>query len=568
MKIIKKLNFLLTKKDKQYLIFLLLFSLFISVIETAGVSVIMPFISVASDFNLIDSNQYYQALYEWFNFEKKVNFVITFGFFLVLFYLVRGAVNFLYVYMLNRFAQSRYHLIVFRLFQNYLGFSYKDFVNKNSSYLTKTLVNEANNLSTLIQSVLFLISEAFVALFIYAMLLYVNWKITLILTAILFVNIIFLTQSISKKIKKQGVKRADYQKIFYEIISSTFGNFKFIKLLSNDKEIIKKFHNASSGFSQMNMNAKTLNHFPRLFLEAVGFSLIAMIITYLVWKYQQDIKSVIPILSMFVLALFRLMPSMNRILSSYNFILYNRKALDIIHNDLMFDIEELGNEQVSFAKQIELKSVSFSYGEKEIISNLTLSIKKGEKIAFIGESGSGKSTLVDIITGLYKPVSGNVTIDDMVLDESNVKAWRSKIGYIPQSVYLFDGTIAENVAFGRPYNKEQIINSLKKAHIFDYLMNDDGLETRVGEGGIMLSGGQKQRIAIARALYGNPEILVLDEATSALDDATEEKIMQEIYHITQGKTLIIIAHRLSTIQHCDSIYTLKDGSIISDSTNS
>lgn len=186
---------------------------------------------------------------------------------------------------------------------------------------------------------------------------------------------------------------------------------------------------------------------------------------------------------------------------------------------------------------------------------------KGEKVAFIGESGSGKSTLVDCIIGLLCPQNGGIWIDDVKLEKTNLKSWRKKIGYIPQNVYLFSGNVADNVAFGRELDKEKIISCLKSAKIYEFLQTKEGLETQVGDGGIALSGGQKQRIAIARALYGEPEILVLDEATSALDTEVEARIMEEIYKIAKDKTLLIIAHRLSTIEHCDSIYRLQNGTL-------
>jgi len=167
---------------------------------------------------------------------------------------------------------------------------------------------------------------------------------------------------------------------------------------------------------------------------------------------------------------------------------------------------------------------------------------------------------VDLIIGLYRPTKGVIRIDNQVLSEKNVKSWRQKIGYIPQTIYLFDGTVAENVAMGEAIDREKMIDVLKKANIWDFLeKHHQGLETRVGEGGVKLSGGQRQRIAIARALYGDPEVLVLDEATSALDNETEAKIMDEIYRVSEGKTLIMIAHRLSTLKRCEKIYRLEDG---------
>ncbi len=560
----KKINALLTKHDKKFLFLLIIFSIFIAFIETIGIAAIMPFISIASDFNTIQENKYYSFVYDFFNFENNISFVISFGILLILFYLIRGALSLFYFYLLSKFSNGRMHLISYRLFENYLGMSYHHFISKNSSELSKIIINETQYFTIILSAILLMISETFVVIFIYSAMLYINWKITVILTLFLILNIFFIVKKISNKIKKQGTIREKLQKEFYEIINSTFGNFKIIKLQSNDELILEKFSKASSGFARSGIINETLSHFPKLFLETLGFGLIALVVVYLVFKYQTDISSALGIISMFVLGLYRLMPSANRLLTSYNQILYFHRSLDLIHNDLMYNGEKLEDKKIDFKIDIKLEDLNFGYIEnKQILKNINLEIKKGDKIAFIGPSGSGKSTLVDIIIGLYKPLTGKILIDDKNLDESNVKNWRKKVGYIPQSVYLFDGTVAENISFGLAYDEERIKEVLSKAKILDFLeIHQKGIHTLVGEGGINLSGGQKQRIAIARALYQKPEILVLDEATSALDEAIEKEIMDEIYEISEDKTLIIIAHRLSTINRCNKVYKIENKNMV------
>lgn len=559
---IQKLQSILTPRDKQFLLFLLGFSIFISIIETIGISVIMPFITVATNFDLIHTNQYYTQIYHFFNFQNDVNFVISFGAFLICFYLARSIINILYFYLLNRFTHGRYHILAFRLFENYMGLPYKEFIKKNSSTLTKSIVSETQNLTSLISAILFMMSEVFIVVLLYCMMLYVNYKITFLLTIILFLNALFMLTTVSKIIKKAGVSRTELQKRFFETINRSFGNFKLIKLSNHDDRILKEFAQSSFGFAKANITNTTLSQVPKLFLEAVGFSIIVFIVTFLVYKYETNVNSVLGIISMFVLALYRLMPSVNRIMSSYNQIIFNYRSLEIIHNDLMYESEALGDESIRFTNKIELKNVSFEYEtDKPILTEINLEIKKGSKIAFIGESGSGKSTLVDLIIGLYKPKLGVIKVDGTPLTDHNIKQWRAKIGYIPQNVYLFDGTVAENVAFGSYINPAQIIEALKQANIYDFLKSKNGIDTKVGEDGIMLSGGQKQRIAIARALYNKPEILILDEATSALDNENEESIMNEIYNNCNDKTLIIIAHRLTTIEKCDIRYCLANGTL-------
>jgi len=561
-----KLSAILTKRDKRLIKLLVVFSIVISVIETIGVSAVMPFIATASDFSIITSNKYYSYFYDLFGFSSELDFVIIFGVILICFYIFRSAINLFYLYVLAKFSQGRYHLLCYRLFENYMGMSYRSFIDKNSSELTKTIITEASLLTAVLHAVLFIVSEFFVVIFIYAMMLYINYKITFILTLILAVNALFLITTVSKRIKKEGVKRESFQKDFYEIINSTLGNFKLIKLQSNDKDILNKFGQASSQYAQSNVVNRVLTDFPRLFLEAIGFGLITFAIVFLVWKYQKDISSSLPVISMFVLGLYRLLPSANRILNGYNSVLYNLRSLEIVHNDLMYDAEELKDKKVSFKKEITLNNVKFAYSEDSfILNNVNLSIKKGEKVAFIGESGSGKSTLVDVIIGLYRPITGTISVDNELLTNDNIKDFRSKIGYIPQSVYLFDGTVAQNVSFGLKLNEKKIKEVLSQANILEFLeQKPQGIYTKVGEGGIKLSGGQKQSIAIARALYSDPEILVLDEATSALDSETEAIIMNEIYDISTARTLIIIAHRLSTINRCEKVYRLKDASLMED----
>ena len=560
---IKKLNSLLTKRDKQFLIGLLVFSIFISLIETIGIGVIMPFISVASDFDKIESNKYIYEIYKLLDVDK-LHFVVYFGVILIFFYIFRAVLNLFYFYLLNRFSQGRYHLLAYRLFENYIGMDYKKFIGKNSSHLTKNIVTEANNLVNLISSVLFMMSEIFVLILIYSMLLYVNWKMTFLLTGFLVVNIVLLKIFVSTKIKKAGSDRNKFQTTFYEIISSSFGNFKIIKLKNKDNVILDKFSNSSFGFANANIKHQTLSQFPRLFLEMIGFSLVAIIVIYLIVKYQQDISGALPILMVFVLGLYRLLPSVNRIFSSYNDILFRIESLNIIHNELIYEAEDLGDEEIEFNEKIELKNINFHYIEnKPILKDINLEIKKGEKVGIIGESGSGKSTLIDIIIGLYRPENGKILIDKTELNENNIKSWRKKIGYIPQSIYLSDGDVASNVAFLEEVDEKRVKEVLKQAEILEFLeTHHEGIWTKVGENGVKLSGGQKQRIAIARALYHNPEILVLDEATSALDNETEKEIMQNIYKIGKDKTMIIIAHRISTLDKCDRIVRLEAGKVI------
>ena len=557
---INKIKAITTKKDKLFLILLILMSILVSLIETIGITAVMPFISIASNPELILDNQYFKAIYIYLDFKTTIEFVVWFGVALISFYILRALYTGFYAYILNKFAFGRYNKFTYELLEKYTTMPYQDFVNKNTSTLTKTIVNEAYNLTAFLQNFLTLFAEVFTITFLYLVLLFVNYQMTLVLTIILGLKVLFLTKTISKVIKKEGLKRSEFQNSFYKILGKTFGNLKFIKLRCSEYSMLSEFEKASKGFSNTNITNNTLQVLPRIILETVGFSILILIVLYVLIS-TNNATAIIPIVSMYALALYRILPALNRIISSYNQMMYLSKSLDIIYEDLEHKVEvEKTLENIKFDSLIELKNVYFSYDKNNnVLQNINLKINKGEKVAFVGSSGSGKSTLVDVIIGIYKPQIGQVVIDNKIIDKDNIRSWRQRIGYIPQSIYLFDGSVAENISFTDKIDEDKVIKVLKQANAYDFLeTKQDGIYTKVGEGGIKLSGGQKQRIGIARALYNDPDILVLDEATSALDNDTEAKIMQEIYNMSADKTLLVIAHRLSTINGCQRIINLQD----------
>ena len=554
---------LLSEKDKKVLIGLLIFSIFVSIIEVVGISAIVPFIGMVTDNEIIHSNQYYSYIYQFLAFESEVSFIISFGIVLIFFYIFRSVFNLAYVYSLANFTQSRYHSISNKLFQHYMEISYKSFINKNSSTMTKNIVNEAQNLTQVISSLMFMVSEIFIFISLCLLMLYVDWRIALALGFIVALNAMLMLKTISKKVKSIGLIRAKALTSLYEDINSSFGNFKIVKLRYTIEKNLEEFKKNSGKFTRTNVINITFSNMPRLFLEAIGFGMVIFIITYLVWKHDGNIFNIMPTITIFVFSLYRLMPSINRIATGYNEILFYRKSLDIITEDLSDKVERIGEKSIEFGKEIIIKNLGFAYDKNELIfKDVCLSIKKGSSVAFVGKSGSGKSTLVDVIMGLHQPTVGDIYSDGILIDSNNLKSWRKKIGYIPQSVYLFDGTVGENIAFGMNYDKSKVDFLLKKVKLYDFLKEKDGQDTLAGENGVKLSGGQRQRVAIARALYSDTDILVLDEATSALDSETEKQIMREIYNISVDKTLIIIAHRLSTLDKCEYVYEINNGRII------
>ncbi|EAJ9011130.1 ABC transporter ATP-binding protein [Campylobacter coli] len=562
---LKKIFFILSKEDKKFLFSLLLFSVFISFIESFAISLVMPFITLASDFSYFDRSKYLIQLKDYLAL-PVFEIIVYFGVVLIVFYVLRALLNSYYFHLLARFSKDRYHAIAYKVFAKFLNTDYENFTQKNQSEILKSITGEVYNLSTMISSFLLMMSEIFVVLLLYTLMLLVNYKITLFLSLFMIINAFILIKVLSPIVKKAGLKREEAMKNFFEILNINLNNFKLIKLKTKEDGVLNLFKTQSEIFAKANITNESVSAMPRIYLEGVGFCVLVFIVVFLVFKNQSDISGILATISIFVLALYRLMPSANRIITSYHDLLYYRSSLDIIYQILKQKEESLGEEKIDFDKELRLENLSFGYKDKKnLFTCLNLSIKKGEKIAFIGESGCGKSTLVDIIIGLLSPREGRVLVDKNELNMKNVKNYRQKIGYIPQNIYLFNDSIAKNISFGDEVDEEKLQRVIKQANLEHFVKNlPQGVQTKVGDGGSNLSGGQKQRIAIARALYLDPEILVLDEATSALDTESEARIMDEIYKISKDKTMIIIAHRLSTITRCDSIYRLEHGKLFKE----
>lgn len=552
-----RLRFLTTRKDKVALTILVFMTGFLSIIETIGIGAIVPFIAFASNPSKILENKYSAMVYEFLGFSNTQTFMFVFSGALIFFYLFRATYSIFYSYMINLFAYKKTHYFAFRMFRKLLRLNYADFVEKDVDVLRRNILSDSSNVSSYIRSFLFLYSELFTIAFLYSILLAINWKMTFVLTCFLSFKVFLITRTIGKSLAKKGEQRQKVEGGFLKLLSTTFGNYKIIKIKNSHNQLEEDFLSQGLNRAKLEVTAQTLMGLPRHLLETVGFCILIACVAYILYKYQ-DASVVLPIISMYTLALYKILPSVNKILDHFNTMKFNRKSLEFVYNELKDIPNAEGNEEIYFNHSICLKDISFGYiQDKIIISNFNLTIYKGEKIAFVGRSGAGKSTLVDILSGFYIPNSGEIYIDEHKLTQNNIKSWRKKFGYIPQTIYLFNGSVAENIAFGSAYNEARIIEVCKIAKIYDFLCEHQGIQTQVGDGGIKLSGGQKQRIGIARAIYDNPEILVLDEATSALDNETESQIMDEIYELSQDKTLLVIAHRLSTIERCDRKIEIK-----------
>jgi ATP-binding cassette, subfamily B, bacterial PglK len=559
---VSKIRFLLTRKSKFFLILLLAFSFALGALESVGILAIMPFISAASHPDYILSNEYLAYVYKSCEFSSTPDFVVAFGALLIVFYLFRQIYVYVYGYMLSRFAFGRYHYFAYRLFSAYMSLPYQEFAQKTPATLSKTIVEEAMSLSSMLLSMLVMFSEIMVVLFLYVLLLLTNLKMTIVLTAIVVAQLALMSSTVSKLIKKESFKKGELQDRFLKVLNESFGNFKLIKLLSNEKKIVEEFEKSSVEYARASIQNSVLEPLPRSLLETVGLIALVGSVMYVLLKYQYA-HHVIPIISMYALALYRILPALTKIGAAYSDIATKYHSLEIIHADLSYEVTVEGDEIISFEREIGLKKISFSFNNRwNLLHNLDLTIRKGQKIAIMGDSGSGKSTLADIIMGIYKPQSGFVYVDKTVIDEKNIKSWRKNIGFIPRHTYLFDGTVVSNVSFGYEVDEQKVILALKKADIYDFFAGIDGVDTLIGEGGVKLSRAQKQRLGIARALYNDPALLVFDDSASALDSEAQTKIFEQICAASSEKTLIVITQRESTVAMCNKAYRIEKGKII------
>ncbi|MDR2718085.1 MAG: ABC transporter ATP-binding protein/permease [Treponema sp.] len=551
----------MTRRHRILMILVLVMTIGFSLVETIGISAIMPFISIVSNPQLLEAG-FYKTAFDFLGFSSPEKFIIVFGISIIIFYLFRGAYSIMLAYITKRYSVAIYTHFSKKLFKINLSVPYKVYAQKNSAELMRSIGRETDEIGKVTFHLLNICSEIFTILMVYAVIVYLNWKMTIIITGILLIFVIIILSYLAKVNAIQGKISFTSGRNMNRALKESLGNLKYVKLKGNEDEILKTYNNALEKNSKSEMVTYVMGAMPKSILESLGFSFLIAVVVFIVWLYK-DASMVIPIISMYALALYRILPSIHRMLLEINGILFSEETIKNVYDSLSQPVEEEGFDPVNFISAIRLENICFNYMTGgEVISGVSLEIRKGEKIAITGESGGGKSTLVDIITGIHKPVLGKVYIDDTLIADDNIRSWRKKIGYIPQSIYLFDGTVAENVSFGSTPDDEKIITALKKANIWDFLSHKDGIHTKVGDGGIQLSGGQQQRIGIARALYDDPEVLVLDEATSALDNETEQKIMDEIYSVSANKTLIVIAHRLTTVERCDRIIRIENGRIV------
>jgi ABC-type multidrug transport system fused ATPase/permease subunit len=540
-------------------------------LEVVGIASITPFIALVADPTLIERNKLLSLLFSKLGFTNSDHFVIFVGVLALAVLVFSNSFSALTSWLLLNFTHKRMHSISLRLLTIYLSQPYSFFLNRNSVELQKNVLGEVSRVvGNVLIPIVFLVTRTIVALLIVALLFLFDPILATILFSMVgsaYAGIFWKLRRWLAKIGKASVERAGER---YQSATEALQAIKDIKLLGVEAEFRNRYDHASSYTGKYEAMGQAVAMLPRYALETVAFGGGIVIVIYFLLM-GREIQSALPLIMLYAFAGYRLLPAVQNIYAAATQLRFNLFALDAIWPDmnLKSDPDTLRESHIApmaMAKELVLSRISYKYPGRSdaVLKEISLTIPARTTIGIVGGSGAGKTTLADILLGLLEPSAGRIAVDGNLITRDNIGRWRAGLGYVPQSIYLADNTVAANIAFGVPeqsIDMQAVERAARAANLHDFVMNElpYGYLTMVGDRGVRLSGGQRQRVAIARALYREPEFLVLDEATSALDGVTEDVVMDAINSLSHRKTFLIIAHRISTLKECDDIYMLANG---------
>ena len=568
---IKKLNYIFSTKDKIKIVLLTIMILTGSILELLAISLFSPFIDGIMDQNAMLESTLMSWLYQFFSFEKYEYFLAVLAGSIIAIYIIKNVYIIIEKNTIYRFAYRIQRTISTNLLKSYMKEPYTFHLNKNIAVLQRSMQEDTDQFAKAILHFMEMAAEACVCIVLGIYLFIVSKSITVVIAGLLVVCLAAFSYINKKYSRKWGEQGQEYKAKIYQWMNQSLSGIKDIKILDRSETFINNYDGYMRKYVRVLRLNRLIGIMPKYIIEMVCMTGLLSAVMVKMFFGQKELSEFVPQLAIFAVAAFRLLPSVGRINEHLSAVIFATPSIDLIYHDLK-EIEDLHVEKTQkdenwhFKEKIEVKRVAYAYpeGEGNVIEDARFEIKKGETVAFVGTSGAGKSTMVDILLGLLPPQQGKILVDGMDVYK-NLRTWQKEIGYIPQTIYLSDDTIRNNVAFGIEENEideQAVISALQQAQLFDFVDTlPEGLDTCVGDRGIRLSGGQRQRIGIARALYHNPEILVLDEATSALDNDTEAAVMEAIDSLKGQKTIIIIAHRLTTIRNADTIFEVKDGKV-------
>jgi ABC-type bacteriocin/lantibiotic exporter with double-glycine peptidase domain len=546
---------------------LLLLMIISALIDGAGIALIMPYMKIVTNPELIVEITPIYYIFKRLGYESQKQFIIHLGIMLMSF-LIGAMVT--RAYSLQK--QVKYSLIcecniAEVILKNYLNKNYNWFIENNTSQIQKDVLIELGNvINESLMPLLTMMAQIILAATILTILLIHDYKVATIACMILTSTYFLIYTYLKIKLLNIGIVRSEANKKRSMVLSEALKSIKVIKIHRQENIIVKNYKKYALSYANNHSYATTLSSIPRFFIEAIAMSgvVIAIILNF---SNNKNIEALIPVFSLYILAGYKLIPSLQSIFYSLSQIRYSKSGLDAIS----LNLEEVEQQNYtgsngSFKKIIVDGLIYNANGNKNILNNINLNIENGDKIGIVGKSGAGKTTLMDIIIGLREPTDGKIFIDELCLDSKDKLFEILRVGYVPQEIILYDTTIASNIAVGieeHDIDWERIFWAAKISGVDRYLEGNtiDSYKNNVGEIGSRLSGGQRQRIALARALYSKPEILFLDEATSALDIEVENEIIHNLNYIDYSITILQISHRISSLRNCNKIYKILNGNL-------
>jgi ABC-type bacteriocin/lantibiotic exporter with double-glycine peptidase domain len=574
MQTIKKLFYLLTKNEQKKLMRLFFVVLFMGLVELLGLTSILPFVAMLSDPSIVENNSILNSAYQAssiFGIENKKQFLFFSGVLTFILLVFSLFVKSLTTYLQINFTASTKYNIEKRIITGYLNQSYSWFLDRHSADLGKNILSEVNTVvQGGIRPMIDLIAGSMVAILVVILLIVVDPKLALIVGLILGSTYLIIYLLIRGYLNFIGEERLKANRWRFTMVTEAFGAIKEIKIGGMEQAYINRYAAPAKKLTKYEAIFSVLTQLPRFAIEAVSFGGLILIVLYLMAK-SNNFLNIVPIIALYALAGYRLIPLLQRIFISINALRYVSPPLNSLNEEFQqlktLSLSE-NKEILQFKKEIKLNQVNFAYSnvQKQTLRNINIKIPMGSYTGIVGATGSGKTTLIDIILGLLEPQDGKLEVDDKIIDENNRRAWQRSIGYVPQQIFLTDDTIAANIALGlnlKDIDQNKVEKAAKISSLHEFIINDLPLKYQsiVGERGVKLSGGQRQRIGIARALYHDPQVLIMDEATNALDNITEQTVMDTVFKLKRERTIILITHRLSSVKNCDNIILVEKGEI-------
>ena len=551
--------------------------LILGLVEVLGVASIMPFMAVVANPTIIETNVYLSGLYDLLDFRDYETFLVFLGF--VVFLILVGSLLFSAFtnWVTFRFTQMCNFRLSSRLLRHYLHRPYVWFLRQHSADLGKTVLNEVNHVvATVVLPTANVISRSIASAFLFALIVVIDPLVALVAAGTLGGIYAAIFLSVQRYLVWIGMDMYEANAQRFKIAQEGLGGIKEVKVTGLESVYADRYAHFAKRFSQRQATQMIISDVPRYLLEAVAFGGMLGVLLVLLLTRPGGLGAALPLLALFAFAGYRMLPALQQVYVNASAIKFGSRVLDRLHMELCQEnevpahlaIQNTGPGMFPLNQSLELRSVSFSYPEAKCkaLDQVSIHIRANTTVGFVGTTGAGKTTLIDIILGLLAPDCGSLIVDGLEVNSANRRSWQASIGYVPQSIFLMDDTLAANIAFGlRPerIHMEAVENAARAAHLHDFVTSQlpDGYLTTIGERGVRLSGGQRQRIGIARALYRDPSVLVLDEATNALDNVTETEVMNAIRQLGHRKTILMVAHRLTTVQHCDCIYLLEHGAV-------